>query len=312
MAKKNDYTAKSYKSTLKKPAISSGIMAETLDEHLRKEKPGDFKYTPKKPTWNYNDKALRSVYEQIMNRKDFSFDVNESALYNQYKDMYQKQGQMAMMDTMGQAAAMSGGYGNSYAAAAGMQAYQQNLDKLTEKVPELYQLAMQQYQLEGQNLQDKYNAGYSERDMAYGQYRDSVDDYYSDRDFAYDQHRDAVDDYQWGSDFYSGLYQDAVKNEQDFAAYNLDVASHNLDVAEHNAGLEQWRQEFGLKQDEFDYSKERDKVKDQQWQQEFEHLKYMDGEELKQWAAEHGLDVKELDHLISMDEWEKDQAGRSG
>ena len=72
MAKKNDYTAKSYTSTLKKPAITSGIMAETLDEHLRKEKPGDFKYTPKKPTWSYSDKALRGVYDQIMNRKDFS------------------------------------------------------------------------------------------------------------------------------------------------------------------------------------------------------------------------------------------------
>lgn len=312
MAKKNDYTAKSYKSTLKKPAITSGIMAETLDEHLRKEKPGDFKYTPKKPTWSYSDKALRGVYDQIMNRKDFSFDVNESALYNQYKDMYQKQGQLASMDVMGQAAAMSGGYGNSYAAAAGMQAYQQNLDKLTEKVPELYQLAMQQYQLEGQNLQDKYNAGYSEREMAYGQYRDSVDDYYSDRDFAYDQHRDAVKDYQWGSDFYSGLYQDAVKNEQAFAAHNLDVAGHNLDVAGHNAGLEQWRQEFAqtVKMDD-------EKIK--QWaaehglkQDEFEHLKYMDGEKLKQWAAEHGLDVKELEHLIEMDEWEKERVGRSG
>lgn len=284
MAKKNDYTAKSYKSTLKKPAISSGIMAETLDEHLRKEK----------PEYNYNDKTFKGVYDQVMNRKDFSFDVNESALYNQYKDMYQKQGQMAMMDTMGQAAAMSGGYGNSYAAAAGMQAYQQNLDKLTEKVPELYQLAIQQYQLEGQNLQDKYNAGYNERKMAYEQYRDEVKDY------------------QWGSDFYSGLYQDAVKNEQDFAAYNLDVAGHNLDVADHNAGLEQWRQEFAqtVKMDD-------EKLK--QWaaehglkQDEFEHLKYMDGEKLKQWAAEHGLDVKELEHLIEMDEWEKQNTGRSG
>lgn len=285
--KKDDYTVKGYKPAIKDPAITSAKAAKVYDSFLSDKKPGAFKYDAKKPTWSYQDKAFNQAYENIMKRKDFSFDVNASALYNQYKDMYQKQGQMAMMDTMGQAAALSGGYGNSYAASAGMQAYQQNLDKLTEKVPELYQLAMQQYQLEGENLQAKYNAGYAERENAYGQYRDSVDDYYTDRNFAYGQHRDSVDDYQWGADHYYGIYQDAVQNEQAVAEHDLDVASHNLDVAGHNAGLEQWRQEFAQT------------VK-------------MDDEKLKQWAAEHGLDVKELEHLIAMDEWEKEQARRSG
>jgi hypothetical protein len=66
------------------------------------------------------DKAMND----ILNRKAFSYDLNGDALYQQYKDMYMAQGKLAMQDTMGQAASMTGGYGNSYAASAGNQAYQ--------------------------------------------------------------------------------------------------------------------------------------------------------------------------------------------
>ena len=299
----NNYTVGNYTSTMKNPALSSETAKTNYDNFVRDNTPGEF---------NYDDDLFQAAYNDIMSREDFSFDINTNALYNQYKDIYQKQGQMAMMDVMGQAAALSGGYGNSYAASAGMQAYQQSLDQLTEKVPELYQLAMQQYQLEGQNLQDKYNAGLGERN------------------FAYNQHRDDVGDYQWGSQFYYDQYQDAVGNEQRVAEHELDVAGHNLDVAGHNASLDQWQQEFDYQkqrdavadsqwQQTFDYQKQRDTVADGQWQQEFglsreqfEHLKEMDSEQLKQWAQEHDLDVQQLQHLIEMDEWEMQQAGRSG
>lgn len=98
-------------------------------------KPGDFKFSQEKPVWSYDDSDLKAYYDKLLNREDFSFDLNNNALYNQYKDFYTKQGNLAMMDTIGQASAMTGGYGNSYAAAAGQQAYQQNLDKLGEMVP---------------------------------------------------------------------------------------------------------------------------------------------------------------------------------
>ena len=71
--------------------------------------------------------------------------MNSDALYQQYRDLYTQQGQMAMMDTMGQAAAMTGGYGNSYAQTAGQQMYNQYLGKLNEVVPELYQQAYNRY-----------------------------------------------------------------------------------------------------------------------------------------------------------------------
>ena len=41
-----------------------------------------------------------------------------------------KNGRLAMMDSMGRAAALTGGYGSSYAQSAGQQAYQKQMDSL--------------------------------------------------------------------------------------------------------------------------------------------------------------------------------------
>ena len=69
----------------------------------------------------YRDQ-IQGLYDQIANRKDFTYDVNADAMYQQLKDQYVQGGRMAMMDTMGQAQAMTGGYGNSYAQGVGQQA----------------------------------------------------------------------------------------------------------------------------------------------------------------------------------------------
>lgn len=88
---------------------------------------------------------LDDTMDKILNREKFTYDLNGDALYNQYKDRFVNQGKMAMMDTMGQAAALTGGYGNSYAQTAGQQAYQQHLLGLNDKIPDLYNLALQKY-----------------------------------------------------------------------------------------------------------------------------------------------------------------------
>ena len=104
------------------------------------------------PNWQ---PQLNETIDKILNREKFSYDVNGDALYQQYKDLYTNQGKQAMMDTMGQASAMTGGYGNSYAQTVGQQTYQGYLQQLNDKVPELYQLALDQYNQEGQKLYDQ-------------------------------------------------------------------------------------------------------------------------------------------------------------
>ena len=133
----------------------------------------------------YADKYM-GYLNQYENRDPFSYDFNSDALYQQYKDQYIQQGQMAMMDTMGQAAAMTGGYGNSYAQTVGQQAYNQQLSQLNEIMPELYQMAYNRYNQEGQDMLNMYNAYLGLSDKSYNQYQDTVDRYYNDLGIATD------------------------------------------------------------------------------------------------------------------------------
>lgn len=126
---------------------------------------------------NYKDTYM-GYLNQYENRDPFSYDFNSDALYNMYKDQYIQQGQMAMMDTMGQAAAMTGGYGNSYAQTVGQQAYNQQLSQLNEVMPELYNMAYNRYNQEGQEMLDMYNAYLGLYQNDYGMHQDSLDNWY--------------------------------------------------------------------------------------------------------------------------------------
>ena len=146
---------------------------QMLQQH-EASKPGA--YTP---VWQDEADAYLSQYQ---NRDPFSYDFNSDALYNQYKDNYIRQGQMAMMDTMGQAAAMTGGYGNSYAQSVGQQAYNQYLGQLNAVLPELYQMAQNRYDQEGQEMLAMYDLYMDKENQTYGQYQDNLDNWYRESD----------------------------------------------------------------------------------------------------------------------------------
>lgn len=99
---------------------------------------------------------LNSLYGKIMNRGPFSYDLNGDMLYRQMADRYTQLGKDAMRDTMGQAAALTGGYGNSYAQQVGNQAYQQYLASLNDQIPALYEQAYNVWQGEGERLLQLY------------------------------------------------------------------------------------------------------------------------------------------------------------
>ena len=124
----------------------SYIREEYKDSDALAKKKSDYGVLETKtPTLDpaYNQKVALSddILNQLKNKK-FSYDINGDALYHQYKNQYAQQGKLASQDTMAQAAAMTGGYGNSYAATAGNQAYQGYLTKLNDVIPELYHLPM--------------------------------------------------------------------------------------------------------------------------------------------------------------------------
>lgn len=150
--------------------------------------------------------------QSILDRKEFSYDVNGDALWNQYKDRYINLGKQAMQDTMGQAAALTGGYGNSYAQLAGQQAYQGYMQGLTDKIPELAQLALDRYNQQGQQLYDQYNLLNTQEQNAYNQWLQNYNlwndernfltgRYDTERGYDYGVHRDTVGDDQWKAQF---------------------------------------------------------------------------------------------------------------
>lgn len=166
---------------------------------------------------------LDDALSKIQNREKFAYNVNGDALYKTYKDRYVQQGQQAMQDTMGQAAGLTGGYGSSYSQNAGQQAYHGYLQGLNDVVPELYQIALDRYNQEGENMLNMYGILGDKEAQDYGRWQDALGAYererdylaglydaersydygkYSDdRDFAYAKYRDEVSDAQWAKQF---------------------------------------------------------------------------------------------------------------
>ncbi len=98
------------------------------------------------------DAELERLYAAITGRPAFSYDPASDPVYNSYAQSYRRRGRLAMRDTMGQAAALTGGYGSSYAQSVGQQQYDSYLQSLGEALPELYGMAWQRYNAEGDAL----------------------------------------------------------------------------------------------------------------------------------------------------------------
>ena len=173
--------------------------ANTLLQQHMSNKLGD--YTP---VWM--DEANKYL-DEYKNRDPFSYDFNADALYNQYKDQYIQQGRLAMMDTMGQAQAMTGGYGSSYAQTVGQQAYNQQLNNLNEVIPELASMAYDRYNQEGQDLMNMYGIYLDRENQEYSRYQDKLNNWYTQLNYLTDNYNTA---YDRGYDNYMTGYNTAL------------------------------------------------------------------------------------------------------
>lgn len=193
-------------------------------------KPMDYKST--------YTQQLDDLLGQVMNRPKFAYDVNQDALYKQARDLYMQTGRQAMKDTIGQASAMTGGYGNSYAASAGNQAYQQYLTQLAGMVPEYYDRALQAYNQEGDQLARQYQMLGQREAQDYDRYRDTVSDWDRSVDRALQTYNTL-----YGQDY--GQYSDQLSN-----AYNALGAAEN--AQQWQATYDQNQQRLDMQQAQFD------------------------------------------------------------
>ena len=122
-------------------------------------------------------RQIAELYDRIMNRPEFRYDVSKDPLFASYKNQYIQGGQRAMQDAMGTASALTGGYGNSWGATAGYQAYQWYLQQLNSVIPQLEQYAFDKYKYYGEEMRKNLDMTNELDSIDYSRYRDTVDDW---------------------------------------------------------------------------------------------------------------------------------------
>jgi len=115
-------------------------------------------------------KQADAVYDRMITRKDFSYNVNNDAMYDKLVQEYADNASRAAEDAMGRAAALTGGYGSSYAQQVGQQTYQDYIGGVTAEADKLYDRALDRYVMEGQAIENKYNLLANKANTKYAEY----------------------------------------------------------------------------------------------------------------------------------------------
>lgn len=229
---------------------------------------------------SYTDQ-IKDLMGQIMNREDFEYDVDKDTLFQQALASAMGSGKSAMQDTIGQASALTGGYGSTYATSAGNQAYNAYIEDAYNNLPEYYNMALQAYQAEGQEMYqqldmlnaadatewgrtyDTWQSNFANAqqiyNQAYGAWQDTVTNAYNSANLQLSEHNQLVTNaynlYVTAKDSADTLYEQEYKTWQD-----------KITQATQLAGMQQtdyWNQT------ELDYKKDRDAVTDSQWDKQY-------------------------------------------
>ncbi len=98
------------------------------------------------------------VLQEFIGRDPFSYDPSTDPIWGQYQKTYLREGQRAREDTLGNMAAATGGQTSTAAVHAASQAQDYYNAQMADKIPELYQLAYEMYQGQGNDYLNQINA----------------------------------------------------------------------------------------------------------------------------------------------------------
>ncbi|MBR1763489.1 MAG: hypothetical protein IJ731_09030 [Eubacterium sp.] len=107
---------------------------------------------------NQYQSDVDALYNQVMNQEKFSYDPQKDQLFQMYKQQYMNQGNRAMQNQMGIAAAAAGGYNSSAAQTSAQNTFQGYMDALSDKAAQTYQNALDMYKYNQQNILDRFNS----------------------------------------------------------------------------------------------------------------------------------------------------------
>lgn len=172
----------------------------------------------------YTDQ-ISELIGKLGETEKFSYDIESDPLWHSIKDQYQRSAMLGMQDAMGNAAALSGGYGSSYAAMAGQQAYQQSISEMTDIIPQLHDTALGAWQANRDALTDNLYAVMNAKDMERTDYELEYNMWVNDRDYLAQKIENMSDDefnryltelsvWQDERDYYTSRKDTAVANQQ--------------------------------------------------------------------------------------------------
>lgn len=119
--------------------------------------------------------AINKLIDQAVNRQPFQYDPATDAAYQAYARQYTRMGNQAAQDTLADVAAQTGGLASSYATTAASQARANYNQALTDKIPELMQLAYDKYRNQYQDTMSNIDMLTGLSNSLYGRYADKRD-----------------------------------------------------------------------------------------------------------------------------------------
>lgn len=179
------------------------------------DKLGDSKY-------NYDQSGqISAKLDALLNRTPFSYDAASDPLYQQYRKQYTREADRSAEDVLGKAAVMTGGMPSTAAVAASQQASDYQMSQMTDKIPELQQLAYSMYQ-------DGLNADRADLNTLIGLEDNNYNRWLADRNYLYQLARDQVGDQQTADAL-------AYQKQQDKLNYDYQKERDAIEDARYNA-----------------------------------------------------------------------------
>jgi hypothetical protein len=173
-------------------------------------------------SYNYDQSGqIGAKLDALLNRTPFSYDAVSDPLYQQYRKQYTREADRSAEDVLGKAAVMTGGMPSTAAVAASQQASDYQMSQMTDKIPELQQLAYSMYQ-------DKLSGDRADLNTLIGLEDNNYNRWLADRNYLYQLARDQVGDQQTADAL-------AYQKQQDKLNYNYQKERDAIDDARYNA-----------------------------------------------------------------------------
>lgn len=172
--------------------------------------------------YNYDQSGqISAKLDALLNRTPFSYDAASDPLYQQYRKQYTREADRSAEDVLGKTAVMTGGMPSTAAVAASQQASDYQMSQMTDKIPELQQLAYSMYQ-------DKLSGDRADLNTLIGLEDNNYNRWLADRNYLYQLARDQVGDQQAADAL-------AYQKQQDKLNYNYQKERDAIEDARYNA-----------------------------------------------------------------------------